>query len=84
MGEVDGVLQRCRVAVVVLGRDHHEGVGGVDTVDAGRHARRPRLRDGGGQIDVHEVDDVDRYVGALAGVALPMMTAVCSGISCIT
>jgi hypothetical protein len=63
-----GLLQHGRVAVVVLRGDHHEGVGVADPIDVRLHRGLRLLRVRHGQVDVDEVDDIERHVGALFGV----------------
>src|SRR5690606_16695677 len=62
-GEVDGALQGGGVAVVVLGRHHHVGVGGGEARPVGIEGRGGRARPGGGQVELGEVDDVEGEVG---------------------
>jgi hypothetical protein len=69
IGDVDRLLETCGVAVVVLRRDDHEGVGTIEAGDVLPH-RRGSL---GGQlcrqVDVEQVDNVDEHVVAELGLS---------------
>ena len=59
VAQVDRLLERRRVAVVVLGGDHDEGVGPVDAGGVGVDGRVAASGEGGGRSSVEQVDHVD-------------------------
>src|SRR5918999_4781837 len=68
VGQIDRLLERRRVAVVVLGGDDHEGVGSLEALPIAGDDRIRGAPQNRGQFGVGEIDDVE--VELVSGLGL--------------